>query len=216
MTRMEATRSAPHSSTPTLEREAVSLSFEELALPLLDSVYNFAHWLVQSQADAEDLVQETFLRAWRGFRSFEPGSNFRAWIFRILKNTFLSARSSAQRRGTVLLNSEELLPELQANILGVDAMLIERARLDAIRIAIERLPVIFREVLLLCDVEEASYREIAQILSIPMGTVMSRLARARRAVRQSLLLDTGAGWGASPPTATRRDRNSERAIQGHS
>ena len=216
MTRMEATPSAPHSSTPTVKREAVSLSFEELALPLLDSVYNFAHWLVQSQTDAEDLVQETYLRAWRGFRSFEPGSNFRAWIFRILKNTFLSARSSAQRRGTVLVNSEELLPELQANILGVDAMLIERARLDAVRIAIERLPISFREVLLLCDVEEASYREISQILSIPMGTVMSRLARARRAVRQSILLDTGVGLGAYDSTSTKSERSSQPVIEGDS
>jgi RNA polymerase sigma-70 factor (ECF subfamily) len=210
---MEATPSAPHSSAPTVQRETICLGFEELALPLLDSVYNFAHWLVQNQADAEDLVQETYLRAWRGFRSFEPGSNFRAWIFRILKNTFLTARSTAQRRGTTLLNSEELLPELQANIIGVDAMLIERARLDSIRIAIERLPVSFREVLLLCDVEEASYREIAQILSIPMGTVMSRLARARRAVRQSILLDTAAGWGASAPMAPKREGNYQRAIE---
>ena len=213
MTPMEPTGSTRHSSTPTAQRDTPCLGFEELALPLLNSVYNFAHWLAQNQADAEDLVQETYLRAWRGFRSFEPGSNFRAWIFRILKNTFLSARSSAQRRGTALLHSEELLSELPANSQRVDTMLIERVRLDAIRIAIERLPVSFREVLLLCDVEEASYRDIAQILSIPIGTVMSRLMRARRALRRSILLDTGAGWGTGAPLATKRERNSERVIE---
>jgi RNA polymerase sigma-70 factor (ECF subfamily) len=124
-----------------------------------------------------------------------------------VKITFLSRRSIAQRGGTVLHNSEELLPELPATSCSPDSMLIERARVDAIRIAIERLPIIFREVLLLCDVEEASYREIAQVLSIPMGTVMSRLARARKAIRQSLLLDTGAGWGANVPMGTKGKGN---------
>ena len=159
-------------------------------------------------------MQETYLKAWRGFATFEPGSNFRAWLFRIAKNTFLSGRSSARRGATVLLNSEELLPELPATSRGPEAMLIERGRLDAILIAIERLPIIFREVLLLCDVEDASYRDIAQILSIPMGTVMSRLARARRAIRQSLLLDTAAGWGANDPVGTNGKGNPQSLIAG--
>ena len=161
-------------------------AFEDLAMPLFDSAYNFAYWLVRNQADAEDLVQETYLKALRGFASFQPGSNFRGWIFQILKNTFLTARARTQRREAVTFSSEEGLLELPANSEGVESILFERSRLDAIRSAIERLPVIFREVLLLCEVEEASYREIAEILSIPIGTVMSRLARARKAVRESL------------------------------
>lgn len=214
MTRTELAASSSHSSTPTGRRYPSSLRFEDLALPLLDSVYNFARWLVQDRADAEDLVQETYLRALRGFATFEPGSNFRAWIFRILKNTFLSSRSGARRGVTVLPNSEELLPELPAGSYGPEAMLIERTRLDAIRIAIERLPLRFREVLLLCDVEEASYRDIAQILSIPMGTVMSRLARARRAIRESLLLDANARWGASDPVPRKAKSISQRVTEG--
>ncbi len=157
--------------------------FEELAMPLFDSLYNLARWLAQNQNDAEDLVQETYLKAWRSFASFQPGTNFRAWIFRILRNTFLGSRSKLERRMTTAMESEEDLPATSAT---PESLLIGRSDMDAVQRAIEQLPVIFREVILLCDVEEASYREIAEILSIPVGTVMSRLARARKMVRESL------------------------------
>jgi RNA polymerase sigma-70 factor (ECF subfamily) len=162
-------------------------AFEELAMPLFDSLYNFARWLVHNSNDAEDLVQETYLKALRSFASFQPGTNFLAWIFQILRNTFLSSRSTLDRRMTVAVDSEEDFPALPATSATPESLLIERSGNDAVRCAIEQLPVIYREVILLCDVEDASYREIAEILSIPMGTVMSRLARARRAVRESLL-----------------------------
>src|ERR1700690_1515739 len=81
--------------------------FEELALPLFDSLYNFANWLVHNNSNAEDLVQETYLKALRSFASFRPGPNFRAWMFRILRNTFLSSRSTLDRRMTVEIDSEE-------------------------------------------------------------------------------------------------------------
>jgi RNA polymerase sigma factor (sigma-70 family) len=167
--------------------EQLLQGFEELALPLFDSLYNFASWLVRNKSNAEDLVQETYLKALRGFASFQPGTNFRAWMFRILRNTFLSSRSTLDRRATVDMDSEEDVPALPATSATPESSLIERFREDAVRNAIEQLPVIFREVLLLCDVEDASYREISEILSIPVGTVMSRLARARKAVRESLL-----------------------------
>jgi RNA polymerase sigma factor (sigma-70 family) len=141
--------------------------------------------------DAEDIVQETYLKALRSFASFQPGTNFRAWMFQILRNTFLSSRSTLDRRMTVAVDSEEDFPVLPATAATPESLLIERFSNDAVRSAIERLPVIFREVILLCDVEDASYREIAEILSIPIGTVMSRLARARRAVRESLLCADG-------------------------
>ena len=160
--------------------------FEELAMPLFPSLYNFARWLVHNSHDAEDLVQDTYLKALRSFASFQPGTNFRAWIFQILRNTFLSSCSTLDRRMTVAMDSEEEFSHVPATSLTPESLLMERSGIDAVRDAIEQLPVTFREVILLCDVEDASYREIAEILSIPMGTVMSRLARARKAVRDSV------------------------------
>jgi RNA polymerase sigma-70 factor (ECF subfamily) len=161
--------------------------FEELAMPLFDSLYNFASWLVHNRSNAEDLVQETYLKALRGFASFQPGTNFRAWMFRILKNTFLSSRSTLDRRLTVEIDSDDAVPVLLVTSATPELLLIERSRKNAVQNAIEQLPIIFREVLLLCDVEDASYQEISEILSIPIETVMSRLARARKAVRDSVL-----------------------------
>jgi RNA polymerase sigma-70 factor (ECF subfamily) len=168
------------------------VGFEGLAMPLFDSLYNFARWLTHNSNDAEDLIQETYLKALRGFGSFQRGTNFRAWMFQILRNTFFSSCSKLDRRMTVAMDSEEDFLDLPAPSATPESQLIERSRIDAVRSAIGRLPVIFREVILLCDVEDASYREIAEILSIPMGTVMSRLARARKALRESLLRTSGA------------------------
>ena len=183
--------------------------FEELAMPLFDSLYNFARWLVHNQNDAEDLIQETYLKALRSFASFQPGTNFRAWMFRILKNTFLSSRSTLERRMTVATDPEEDFPVLPATSGTPESLLIERSGIDAVRRAIEELPVIFREVILLCDVEDASYREIAEILSIPIGTVMSRLARARKLVRESLRSTHGAPLSAE---AAQRAGGNERGV----
>lgn len=171
---------------PLPQQEKSSIGFEALAMPLFGSVYNFARWLTQNQNDAEDLVQETYLKALRGFESFQPGTNFRAWMFRILKNTHLSSCSSLDRRRTVAMEPEEDSPPMAVTSETPESLLIENHGIDAVRHAIEQLPAIFREVVLLRDVEDASYREIAEILSIPPGTVMSRLARARRILRESL------------------------------
>ena len=161
--------------------------FEELALPLFDSLYNFARWLAHNSNDAEDLVQETYLKALRGFASFQRGTNFRAWMFQILRNSFLSSRSKLDRRMTVAMDSEEDGPELAVDRETPEMILMNRSNSQLVQRAIDDLPVHYRETLLLCEVEEMSYQEIAEILSIPIGTVMSRLARARKAVRDSLL-----------------------------
>ncbi len=160
--------------------------FEELATPLFDSLYNFARWLAHNSNDAEDLVQETYLKALRSFRSFQAGTNFRAWIFQILRNTFLSSCSKLDRRMTVAMDSEGHGPELAVDTETPETILLNRSNSQLVQRAIEDLPVHYRETLLLCDVEEMSYEEIAQISSIPIGTVMSRLARARKAVRETL------------------------------
>jgi len=161
--------------------------FEELATPLFDALYNFACWLAHDASDAEDLVQETYLKALRSFPSFQPGTNFRAWMFRILRNNFLSSCSKLERRMTVAMDSDEDGPELAVDTETPETILMNRFNSKLVQRAIDDLPVHYRETLLLCEVEEMSYQEIAEILSIPMGTVMSRLARARKSVRKSLL-----------------------------
>ena len=163
-----------------------SAGFEELAMPLFDPLYNFARWLVRNSNDAEDLVQETYLKALRSFASFQPDTNFRAWMFRILKNTFLSSRSKLERRMTDAMVSEEDGPELAVDMETPETILMNHSNAQLVQCAIDDLPVHYRETLLLCEVEEMSYQEIAEILSIPIGTVMSRLSRARKALRESL------------------------------
>ena len=155
-------------------------------MPLFDSLYNFAHWLTQNRDEAEDLVQETYAKALKGFGSFQPGTNFRAWIFRILRNTFLTSRTGLAATRTVSLESEDE-PEQTAAVSREtpESILLERG-LDVLLAALEQVPVIYREVLLLCDVEEMSYQEIADTLGVPIGTVMSRLYRARKALRAAL------------------------------
>ena len=169
--------------------------FEDLALPLVPSLYNLAFWLSRSAIDAEDLVQETFLKALRGFESFEPGSNFKAWIFRILRNTYLTSRAGLAAKRTVALEDElneraesgpAQYPEAAIDRQTPETNLLQRADRVALQAAMETLPPALLEVILLCDVEEMKYREIATTLEIPIGTVMSRIARARGALRATL------------------------------
>jgi len=163
-------------------------SFEELAMPLFDRLYNFAHWLTRNRDEAEDLVQETYVKALKGFSSFRLGTNFRAWMFRILRNTFLTSRTGLKATVTLSLDSEEDGPELLLEGNTPETVLMEYSNRQLMQSAIDELPVYFREVLLLSDVEEMSYQEIAETLSIPIGTVMSRLSRARKTLRDGLQL----------------------------
>jgi RNA polymerase sigma-70 factor, ECF subfamily len=161
-------------------------SFEELAIPLFDQLYNFAHWLSQNREEAEDLVQETYAKALRGFSSFQPGSNFRAWMYRILRNTFLTSRTGLQATRTVSFDEEEENSAAISAFGTPEAIVIERSNQQLVQEAIAELPLKAREILLLCEVEELSYQEIAETLSVPIGTVMSRLSRARGALRDIL------------------------------
>jgi len=160
-------------------------SFEQLALPHCARLYNFACWLTQDRTAAEDLVQETYMKALKGFSSFRQGTNFRAWIYRILRNTFLTSRAGLAAATTSLDAEDETVPE-PATLETPESILVSRYEQDAVRVALAELPVKFREVILLCDVEGMSYQEIAAALGIPIGTVMSRLSRGRRAMRELL------------------------------
>src|SRR5215813_11572675 len=154
-------------------------------MPMLAPLYSFAHWLTHNREEAEDLVQETYLKALKGFVSFQQGTNFRAWMYRILRNTFLTSRSGLSVKMTVPLDREE--ESIGRTDQTPETMLLARADQQMVRSALERLPVQFREVIVLCDIEELSYQEIAEIVGIPIGTVMSRLSRARRSMRELLV-----------------------------
>jgi RNA polymerase sigma-70 factor (ECF subfamily) len=155
-------------------------------MPLFDQLYNFAHWLTRNTEEAEDLVQETYVKALKGFSSFQLGTNFRAWIYRILRNTFLTSRTGLRVTLTVPLDPEQHKLELAVENETPERILMKRSDSQLVMNAIDALPLHYRETLLLCDVEEMSYQEIAETLSIPVGTVMSRLSRARRALRDHL------------------------------
>ncbi len=163
-------------------------SFEELAIPLFDQLYNFAHWLTQNRDEAEDLVQETYVKALKGFSYFQLGTNFRAWIYRILRNAFLTSRKGLKVAMTVPLDFDEEEEGAESAIERdtPEALLLARSSHELLQKAIDELPVHFREILLLCEVEEMSYQEISYTLAIPIGTVMSRLSRARQTLRSQL------------------------------
>lgn len=179
-----------------------TISFGELALPLLPSLYNFARWLARNAAEAEDLVQETMLKALRGFSSFEPGTNFKAWIFRILRNTYLTSRSGLAAMRTVALEEEQAggetgigsHPESMIDRRTPEMDLLRLLDHEMVRAAMEKLPPHLLEVILLCNLEEMKYREISSVLGIPIGTVMSRLARARHFLRRELEARGLSGW----------------------
>ncbi len=170
-------------------------TFVEQASPYFDPLYAAALRMTRNPADAEDLLQETFIRAYRGFPSFTDGTNLRAWLYRILTNTFINSYRAKQRRPeqTDLDDVEDLY--LYRRLGGLEAATLGRSAEDElmdmftetdVKDAIEALPEQFRMAVLLADVEGFSYKEIAEILDIPIGTVMSRLHRGRKALQRSL------------------------------
>ena len=167
--------------------------FEQEALSYLDALYRTGLRMTRSEADAEDLVQETYIRAFRFRDQFTPGTNLKAWLFRILTNTFINSyrRKAAQPQTTELDDIEETTLHRHMTEVSGEAPEPEQAMLDSIvdsevTTALEELPERFRTVVLL-DVEGLSYKEIAESLDIPIGTVMSRLHRGRKFLQERLL-----------------------------
>src|SRR5881394_862633 len=169
--------------------------FAELAMEYMPSLYSAALRMTRSPADAEDLVQETYLKAYRAFGSFQAGTNLKAWLYRILTNTFINAYRSRKRRPeqTELDEVEDLYlyrrlggPEAAAAGRSAEEEVLDRFTDADVKEALEALPEQFRMAVLLADVEGFSYKEIAEILDIPIGTVMSRLHRGRKALQKAL------------------------------
>jgi RNA polymerase sigma-70 factor (ECF subfamily) len=164
--------------------------FERDALPLLPGMYAAALRMTRNPADAEDLVQETFLRAYRGFGGFEEGTNLKAWLYRILTNTFINAYRKRQRQPVTVSEQEvedrSLFERLGESGPSAESEVLERLPDDDVKEALDSLSEGFRLAVLLADVEGFSYKEIAEIMDVPIGTVMSRLHRGRRALERRL------------------------------
>jgi RNA polymerase sigma-70 factor (ECF subfamily) len=161
--------------------------FALAALAHIDSLYGTALRLTRRAADAEDLVQDTYLKAFRSAHQFEPGTNLKAWLFTILHNTFRNLRRH-DGRNPVEVDSEAVEQAAGAGPAGQSPeQILTRATLDAdLQGALDALPDAFRQAVWLRDVEELSYAEMAQVLDVPIGTVMSRISRGRRALSEGL------------------------------
>jgi RNA polymerase sigma-70 factor, ECF subfamily len=169
-----------------------SAGFEETILPHLDAAYNLARWLVRNGTDAEDLVQEACLRAWRSFAGFRGGDG-RSWLLTIVRNTCFTWLRENRRQGLAVEFNEDLHSE-DVEVPEAERLLAETSSRETLEKALQELPVEFREAIVLRELEGLSYKEISEIASVPVGTVMSRLARARERL-QICLAPAGAKGG---------------------
>lgn len=163
--------------------------FETVALPHINDLYRAARRIMSNTSDAEDVVQETYLQAWKSFHRFEPGTNIRAWLFKILFHV-----ASHHRRKLFRFKQADVTDETIAETIAYEPAPAPNLRDEEVLAALEKVPQNYRIVILLADVQEFSYKEIAEILQIPIGTVMSRLSRGRGIMREELS-DTGIAAG---------------------
>ncbi len=173
---------------PSADHEA----FSALALTALDDVYRFARSLTRDEADAEDVVQEAYLRAFRSWHTFQPGTDVRRWLFTIARNVFLRSRERGQREVTLDDDGAEAVDAAASKEgwirRGLDPLLARTDLAPAIRQALEEIPETFRSAVVLVDLEDQSYEDAADVLGIPVGTVRSRLFRGRKLLQEKLIL----------------------------
>ena len=173
------------------EKLAKDKVFEEEFLPQIDALYNFAYHLTYSEEDANDLVQEAYMKAYRFINNYEVGTNAKAWLFRILKNAFINDYRKKNKQPTKV-DYEEIVNfhnEEDTNFSSYDDLrteMFDKMMGDEVTIAINSLPVDFRTVILLCDIEGFTYEEISKIINVPIGTVRSRLFRSRNMLKEKL------------------------------
>lgn len=175
------------------QQSRVREEFEALTLGHLDPLYAAALRLTKNERDAEDLVQDTFLRAYRFFDKFERGTNIKAWLFKILTNTFINRYRRKVKERTVVEDERDTVHErfmsrdVTESATNPEQYFFDRLLSDDVLRAIDALPIDFRMVVILADLQEFSYKEIAEILDCPVGTVMSRLYRGRKLLQKYLL-----------------------------
>jgi RNA polymerase sigma-70 factor, ECF subfamily len=181
------------SSAPAPAEQDLLDRFDRDVLPLLPSLYGAALRMTRNPADAEDLLQETTLRAYRGFASFQEGTNLKAWLYRILTNSFINTYRKKQREPKTVDGPEDLDEWFLYDRLGAENVarsaeedVLQNIPDADVKDALESIPENFRMAVLLADVEGFSYKEIAEITGVPIGTVMSRLHRGRKALEKAL------------------------------
>jgi RNA polymerase sigma-70 factor (ECF subfamily) len=184
---------ASRSSAPAPTGSDLLERFERDVLPLLPGMYGAALRMTRNPSDAEDLLQETTLRAYRGFATFEEGTNLKAWLYRILTNSFINTYRKRQREPQTVDGPDDLDEWFLFDRLGSRSVepsaeedVLERIPDAEVKAALESIPEKFRMAVLLADVEGFSYKEIAEIMDVPIGTVMSRLHRGRKALEKAL------------------------------
>ena len=184
-------------------------AFEQEALPWIDDVYRFALSLTRDESDADDVVQDTYLRAYRSWHTYMPGSDCRRWLFTICRNVFLRSRERA--RPTVELEATDVDSAAAASVFataareGYEDVFTRLDLAPAISIALANVPEPFRSTVIIVDVEDQSYESAAEILGVPIGTVRSRLFRGRRLMQEQLLTYAmDAGFGARPGQGEQR------------
>lgn len=166
--------------------------FESELLPNIDALHTFAYHLAFNEDDAKDLVQETFLKAYRALDSYESGTNAKAWLFKILKNAYINQYRKKARRPTRVdyedyIGYQDKEEDTSVEYMDLRQEIFDNLMGDEVTTAVNALPVNFRAVILLCDVEGFTYEEISKIVDIPIGTVRSRLHRARNMLKEKLL-----------------------------
>jgi RNA polymerase sigma-70 factor (ECF subfamily) len=184
---------ASTSSAPAPAGQDLLERFERDVLPILPGLYGAALRMTRNPADAEDLLQEATLRAYRGFASFEEGTNLKAWLYRILTNSFINTYRKRQREPQTVEGPDDFDEWFLFDRLGSRSVqrsaeedVLDRIPDAEVKVALESIPENFRMAVLLADVEGFSYKEIAEIMDVPIGTVMSRLHRGRKALEKAL------------------------------